>query len=175
MPLNAKNTRIRRLSAAEGYLELGMPDHALRELDRVDDPGEMSFIASWLRGEAQLAKLEYHKALDAYRMAHFDKPTDLNALIRMAWCLKRIDRLQQAIDTMKLAYQFHKDAPIVLYNMACYYALAGEKENALSWLGRSLRMDRDYLKMIPDESDFDSLRNDSDFQHLIELTSNQTS
>ncbi len=27
--------------------------------------------------------------------------------------------------------------PVVLYNLACYYSLAGEKDNALSWLGRS--------------------------------------
>lgn len=175
MPFNPKNTRLRRLGAAEGYLELQMPDHALRELDGLDDPGELTFIACILRGKARLAKLEYHKALDAFRLAHLEKPTDLDALISMAWCLKRIDRLPQAIDTMKLAYQFHKDAAIVLYNMACYYALAGEKENALSWLGRSLRMDRNYLKLIPDESDFDSLRNDDDFQHLLELTSNQPS
>ena len=76
---------------------------------------------------------------------------------------------------MKLAYQFHKSEPLVVYNMACYYALAGDKENALSWLGRSLRMDREFLHKIHDETDFDSLRNDPDFQHLLELTSNQKS
>ena len=31
-------------------------------------------------------------------------------------------------------------------------------------------MDRELLKLIPDETDFDPLRNDADFQHLIELT-----
>ena len=93
--------------------------------------------------------------------------------MRMAWCFKRIDQLPQAIDAMKLAYQFHKDVPVVLYNLACYYSLAGEKEDALSWLGRAFRMDRQLLKLIENETDFDPLRNDVDFQHLLQLTSSQ--
>ena len=175
MPINPDKIRVRRLNAAEGFLDLNMPDHALRELDSIEELGDKVFIASFWRGEALLVKLEYRRALDAFRLAHLDRPTDLSTLLKMAWCFKRIDRLQQAIDTMKLAYQFHNEEPMVLYNMACYYALAGDKDNALSWLGRSLRMDCKYLEKIADETDFDSLRNDSDFQHLLELTSNQKS
>jgi tetratricopeptide (TPR) repeat protein len=173
MPFNPQKICVRQLQAAEGYIALNMPDHALRELDQIENIGNHAFNASMLRGEALLLKLDHHQALDAYRRAHFEKPTDLGPLLRMAWCLKRIDQLPQAIDTMKLAYQFHKGVPLVLYNMACYYALAGDKENALSWLARSLRMDREYLNKIAEETDFDSLRNDPDFQHLLELTSNQ--
>ena len=61
--------------------------------------------------------------------------------IGLAWCLKRTDRLEEAIDVMMAAYQFHEDEPIVLYNLACYFALAGDKPQALSWLGRAIRME----------------------------------
>jgi tetratricopeptide (TPR) repeat protein len=175
MAFNPQKIRMRQLQAAEGYIALSMPEHALRELDQIGDVGSHDFQMNMLRGEALLLKLDHQHALDAYRQAHIDKPTELGPLLRMAWCLKRVDQLPQAIDIMKLAYQFHKSVPLVLYNMACYYALAGDKENALSWLGRSLRMDREYLDKIADETDFDSLRNDPDFQHLLELTTNQQS
>lgn len=175
MPFNPQKLRARRLIASEGYIALNMPDHALRELDGIGDLGDDVFNASMLRGEALLLKHDHGNALDAYRQAHFNNPMDLNALLRIAWCLKRVDQLHLAIDTMKLAYELHKNVPVVLYNMSCYYALAGDKENALSWLGRSLRMDREFLEKIADESDFDSLRNDPDFQYLLELTSNQKS
>ena len=173
MPINPDKIRMKRIRAAEGYLFLEMPDHALRELEGIADAGEDAYTINMLRGEVQLVKNDYRNALEAYRQSHLERPTDLDALMRMAWCFKRIDQLPQAIDSMKLAYQFHKDTPVVLYNLACYYALAGEKDNALSWLGRSLRMDRKLLDLIPDETDFDSLRGDTDFQHLLELSSSQ--
>lgn len=172
MPFNPEKLRFRQVKAAEGYLALSMPDHALRELDEISDVGNDQYRISMLKGEALQAKREHRLALDEFRLAHLDRPTDLHAMMGMAWCFKRIDQLHNAIDTMKLAYQFHKEIPVVLYNLACYYALAGEKENALSWLGRSLRMDRSLLDELQDETDFDSLRTDADFQHLIQLTSN---
>jgi tetratricopeptide (TPR) repeat protein len=173
MPINPDKIRVRQLNAAEGYLALNMPDHALRELGRIEDLGDDHFKVSMLRGEALQMKHLHLQALDAFRQAHLEKPTELFALMGMAWCFKRVDQLPQAIDAMKVAYQFHKDVPVVLYNLACYYALADEKDNALSWLGRSLRMDRKLLNLIPNETDFDSLRADSDFQHLLELTRSQ--
>ena len=164
---------MRQLKAAEGYLTLNMPDHALRELRSIEDLGDERFNASLLRGEALLMKEEQRPALDAFRQAHLEKPTELLPLLKMAWCFKRTDQLPLAIDALKLAYQFHKDVPIVLYNLACYYSLSGEKDEALSWLGRAFRMDRKLLKLIADETDFDPLRGDADFQHLLELTGHE--
>ena len=171
MPFNPERILTRQLLAAEGYVALSMPDHALRELSHIQDVGNKRYVACMLRGEALLLKNDQRKGLDAFREAHVERPTDLDALMRMAWCFKRIDQLPQAIDAMKLAYQFHKDVPVVLYNLACYYSLAGEKDDALSWLGRAFRMDRQLLNLIPNETDFDPLRNDVDFQHLLQLTS----
>jgi tetratricopeptide (TPR) repeat protein len=171
MPINPEKVRLRQLLAAKGYLELDLPKLAIRELDQIDDLGPCVYEGSLLRGNAFRRLEDYQRGLDSFRTAHIEKPTDVDALMGMAWCFKRIDQLQYAIDAMKLAYQFHKDEPVVLYNLACYYSLAGEKDNALSWLGRSLRMNRDLLNLIPEETDFDSLREDADFQHLLELTS----
>ena len=41
------------------------------------------------------------------------------------------------------------------------------KTQALSWLGRALRMDASYRQLIDDESDFDPLRHDPDFQMIV--------
>ena len=40
MPFNPQKIRERRLRAAEGYLELNLPDHALRELDEIENLGD---------------------------------------------------------------------------------------------------------------------------------------
>lgn len=162
--------RKRRMDAAEGYLLLDMPDHALRELDAVDRTDEYSFEWNQLRGEALRQKQEYAEALEFLQRAHAERPEELDVLLAMAWCYKRIDQLHKAIAALEKAYQFAADRAIVLYNLACYYCLAGDKERSLSLLGRALRLDGHYRKLIPGEPDFDLLRNDPDFQFVAGLT-----
>ena len=103
MPINLARIRLRQLMAAEGYLELTMPDHALREIESIDESGGQCYQTLMLRGEAWLLKEDQQRALDAFRLAHIENSTDLMALMRMAWCFKRTDQLPLAIETMKLA------------------------------------------------------------------------
>jgi len=170
MIFNADQRRKRQLQAAEGYLSLGMPDHALDALTQVSDPGESAFECLMLRADALRTKREHPQALHCFQQALEMKAESLDAMLGMAWCYKRIDRLDLSIEIMRQAYQHHPTIPIVLYNLACYYSLSGNKEQALSWLGRALRMNRGIGKLVSAESDFDSLRTDPDFQHLLNLS-----
>jgi len=166
MALSARTRRERRLEAASGYLALDMPQQALRELNAIDEPEECSFSIEQLRAEALRQQEEYDSALQCYKRALGVDSSDLSVLLGMAWCFKRIDRLPEAIGAMEQAYSSAPDEAIVLYNLACYHSLAGHKAEALSWLGRSLRMDGSLRNLIPDESDFDPLRKDPDFQFV---------
>jgi len=169
MVFDANKQRRRLLRAAEGYLDLDMADHALESLRRIVDPGPDPFTYYALQGQAWRSKREHHQALEWYQRAHELAPRDLNVLLEMAWCFKRIDRLDLSIETLREAYQFHMTVPVVLYNLACYYSLAGNKDQALSWLGRALRLNRGMSKLVAAETDFDPLRGDPDFQHLLAL------
>jgi tetratricopeptide (TPR) repeat protein len=189
MVANAQRDRQRKLEAACGYIELNMPEHALRELDRIADPEAIPFEFNRLRGEALRGAGQFEAALAAYARATEEKPEELDVLLGMAWCYKRTGQLPRAIAAMEQAYQAHPKELIVLYNMACYFSLAGEKAQALSWLGRALRMESTLRKQNPEtefgfsigaighsksslrdqiaeEPDFDPLRNDPDFQYL---------
>lgn len=166
MSKNARTQRERKLEAARGYLELDMPQHALRELNGIDEPEKCPFAINQLRGEAYRAQGEFHDALRAFGRALAEEPNDLSVLLGMAWCYKRTSQLPRAIAAMEQAYRAKPDEPIVLYNLSCYFALDGNKTQALSWLGRALRMESSLRKLIPDESDFDSLRDDPDFQFI---------
>lgn len=168
MALDPHKKRERRLEAARGYLALDMPDHALKELRAVDDPGACRFEFSRLQGEALRQKHCYAEAFQAFSRADDASPDDLGVLLGMAWCLKRTGRLPEAIAAMERASEVAPQAPIVLYNLACYWTLAGDKNNALSWLGRALRRDASLRKLIPQETDFDPLRDDPDFRFIVE-------
>ncbi len=159
----------RCMEAAQGYLQLNMVDQALAELDAVDDRSSVEFEWHVLRGEALRERRDFQAALTAYDHAQGLQPESLEVFMGLAWCYKRTDQLPKSIETMQQAYLHHKDEPIVLYNLSCYYALSGNKEQALSWLGRALRMQPDLRRLIPDETDFTPLRDDPDFQRLLEL------
>lgn len=157
----------RRIEAARGYLMLEIPHRALAELRGLEDVTELRFEVGRLAGEAFRQQGEHEQALAAFRRAEEERPDDIAVLMGMAWCYKRTGRLPLAIECMERAYRAGPHEPIVLYNLACYYALAGNKPQALSWLGRAIRMEHSLRNLIPDESDFDRLRNDPDFQFVI--------
>ena len=165
----------RHFNAAEGYLMLNMPEQALRELACIGSADNDSEIYFCLLGQAQQLAKQFNEAIDSFQIAYQKVPENLTTLMGMAWCYKRTDQLPLAISIMEEAYRQHPDQPIVLYNLSCYFALAGDKTNALSLLGRSLRMESDLIKLIAEEPDFDSLRSDKDFQFILESAGDTTS
>jgi tetratricopeptide (TPR) repeat protein len=169
MASKAQLDQARRLRAASGYLDLEMPVHALRALDGVAHPEATPFEFYLLRGQALRSAGRFEEAIVALSRARDEQPDDLDVLMGLAWCFKRTDQLPRAISTMEEAYRAHPKVSVVLYNIACYYSLAGEKAQALSWLGRALRMNKRLLNEIPEETDFDPLRNDPDFQYIASL------
>jgi tetratricopeptide (TPR) repeat protein len=167
MNQKVRSSRDRELAAAEGYIALGMYAHALAALDKIADPEEAAFATNLLRGDA-LRHLERHdEALIALHLAFDEKPDDVDLLMAMAWCYKRTNQLPRAITSMERAYRIKPKEAVILYNLSCYWSLASNKTQALSWLGRALRMDNDLRRLIDDEPDFDSLRNDPDFLLIV--------
>ena len=160
----------RAIEAAQGYLTLELPDAALRRLGMFTSDTATPPIAERLRGEAYRQKEEYERALQHFERLPTDAEHDSELLMSMAWCFKRIGRLDKAIESLRAAHLTSPKEPTVLYNLACYYSLAGEKEEALSWLARAFRMDSSFRKRVPREPDFDPIRNDQDFLYLMQLS-----
>lgn len=167
MSTHTKMPHHRRLESVEGYLLLGMPSHALRELDALRKGGFDSPVVTRTRAEALRDLRRYAEALAEYERLDCSELGDLTTLMGMGWCLKRLDRLDEAIEALQRAYRAHPDEPVVLYNLACYLCLAGDKTQCLSWLGRALRMEPNLRHLIVRESDFDNLREDPDFQFMV--------
>ena len=80
--MNLSARTVRRLMAAEGYLELGLPAYALRELESVDDPGPLEPHADYLRGRTLIAQERYEDAIEPLKHAAPRLPAPHN---RVAW------------------------------------------------------------------------------------------
>lgn len=168
MAISNHARREKHFEAARGYLMLEMPLHALRELEAIEQTADCAFEYHLLSGEALRDNRDFELSLDAFSRALRERPNNLSAMLGMAWCYKRVNLLSRAIGIMEDAYQAHPKEPIVLYNLACYYSLAGNKPKALSWLGRALRMRSGLRQLLRNESDFDGLRDDPDFQFVAD-------
>ena len=73
---------VRKLVAAEGYLELGLPAYALRELDAVENAGPLEPHALYLRGRTLIAQDRHHEAIAPLKQAAPRLPAPHN---RVAW------------------------------------------------------------------------------------------
>lgn len=157
---------LRKLVEAEGYLQLAMPKEALEALDRVTPSEEFSFEYFLLRGLALRDLQRYSDALVPLKKAAQRKGDDVTLCLALGWCLKRTDQLPGAIETLHRAQQSHPDEALLQYNLACYYSLAGERAEAVSWLKRALVLSPQMRELIPEEADFDALRGDPQFEEI---------
>lgn len=103
---------VRRLAAAEGYLELGLPGYALAELNHVADPGPFAPIAELFRGEALQAQEKYADAIAPLNRAAqmFPAPFNQRALLALSNCYRHDGQIQLADETAA-AVQMPPDVP----------------------------------------------------------------
>lgn len=156
----------RQFEEAEGYLELNLPARALEVLERRADWATMQFEASQVAGEALKMLGRHREALKPLEVAARLRPGDLAVAMALGWCYKRTHRLAQAIDALERAAQYHPEDGLVRYNLACYWSLAGNASKALDELATALEIEPFLRTLIPDESDFDPLRGNPDFERL---------
>lgn len=157
----------RELDEAEGYLLLNLPRRALDILERRSDWATMQFEASFLTGEALRSLERYREALKPLEIAAALRPDNVNVAIALGWCYKRTHRLAQAIDALERAERHSPQEPLLHYNLACYWSLAGNAPKALDELAVAFDLEPELRNKIADESDFDKLRGNPDFERLV--------
>lgn len=92
---------VRRLAAAEGYLELNLPEYALGEMAKINDAGAFEGILHLLRGEALQAQARFDEAIPALNRAAelFPAPFNHRALLGLSHCYRE----QGEVDLADLA------------------------------------------------------------------------
>jgi tetratricopeptide (TPR) repeat protein len=159
-----RRARIQR--EAEGYLELGMPEHALRTLGRLGDPCRFDSRALYLWGEGLRSLGRYFEALMPLERAAKADPENIYVRIAIGWCYKRTGQLDRAIDALEQALIAEPEVALLRYNLACYLCLAGQKRRALRYLSQAIRLDPCFRELAEQESDFDALRLDPAFRAM---------
>jgi uncharacterized Ntn-hydrolase superfamily protein len=76
-------------------------------------------------------------------------------------------RYAEGMALLRDAVASHGDDAVLLYDLACFESLAGETEEALRHLARSVELDPGLRPGAAADSDFDALRSDPRFESLV--------
>ena len=180
-----ESTRDRQLlREAEGYLDLAIATgHELpldmrrqlgeRCLDRLalmSDALASRAPAKMLRGQALKLAERFDEAVEVLEDALTADDENVHLYLALAWCYKRTQRLDRAIETLEAALLIDADEPVLFYNLACYWALAGNLTNTLPYLTRAFDLRPELRDLTASEPDFDRVRHLPAFQALLAAT-----
>ena len=97
-----------------------------------------------------------------------EKPDEqYQALFQQGLKLLNDRHFDEAIDTFKKSVQIRKELPESYYNVACAYALKGEKEKAIDWFADALAHGFNDEKHIEQDGDLDSIRGEQRFKDAV--------
>lgn len=167
------------LRHAAGYIELGellvetdkpvpaasvtLLDRALAELRLLPDSARSTPGVQLLEGEALRALGRWREALAPFAAVVERDPQRTEAWLGLGWCLKRLDRLPEAMDALRRGLESAPEQAILHYNLACYLSLSGDAPTAVDHLSRAISLDGRYRELTEAEKDFDPIRDDPGF------------
>ncbi len=141
------------IDAAQGYLELGMTDEALAELERVAADDLRHGDVGELRVLILMRASRWSEALAACEALRADHPEISAGHIHGAFCLHELGRTEEAMQMLLDGPESLLRDPVYFYNLGCYHAVLGRPEEAHNYLQMSFNMDeklRDIARIDPD-------------------------
>ena len=163
----SRNAPQQAVTEAEGYLELGMANHALATLDRVGKTEVLGSRAVQIKGEALRMAGRHEEAVIVLQHAIDLDPQILSVWLALGWCYKRTGRVGMAIQSLNTALEIEPHNALIHYNLACYWSLRGNKQKALQSLTIVIDIDSHYRDFLDSESDLDPIRWDPHFVAMI--------
>ncbi len=147
----------RHLTAAQGYLELDMPNEALEELRAL--PNEV--VERWEIQQLLLVILmrlrKWSEALAVCSSMRKNFPEQTVGYIHGAFCLHELGRTEEARDLLLGGPPALLREPTYHYNLGCYAAVLGQPEQALQHLRTSFAMDKSFLEIARRDPDLKNL------------------
>jgi serine/threonine protein kinase/Flp pilus assembly protein TadD len=95
-------------------------------------------------------------------------PDDARAYNLGATTLAKLGRIPQALEFAAKSLSIEPDDPLVLFNVACLYALIGKREEALGLLERAVRNGFGHMESMVTDPDLDSIRRTPWFDAILE-------
>ncbi len=148
---------VQTLQTALGWLELGLPEDALKELEGLNAKERMRKQALELRLVAQMKAAHWNAGADTARLLCMRDPKEPRFFIHAAYCLHETGDTVAARNFLMTGPSNLIDEPLFHYNIACYHAVLGEQKRARSHLSRALSMDESLRGRARQDADLATL------------------
>ncbi|MFZ0712120.1 MAG: hypothetical protein WAM53_18915 [Terrimicrobiaceae bacterium] len=143
----------RSLLSAQGYMELEMPDEALREIDALSPKDQLREEVLQIRLFIVMRARRWEQALSLCARLRAASPEGVTGYIHGAFCLHELGRTIEARQLLVGGPSSLQSEPTYYYNLGCYDAVLGNLREAARHLERSFQMDgkfREIAKYDPD-------------------------
>jgi tetratricopeptide (TPR) repeat protein len=153
----------------------------LRENERIVDAEEIvrealdEYEDSWQLwaelGHILSRKQDFEGAAEAFLTATNLEPDEFWTWLYLGHAKRDLGDYEAAIDAIENALRVeigYTEFYLAYYNLACYSALLGRKEEAMDYLKTALENDESLREWAREDSDLDSLRDDPGFEFLVE-------
>lgn len=126
---------------------------------------DIQALLKTFRGLPELIRLSTDRPHDLYLNARGN--AEANAFSGKAMAAYQHGHLQEALKMIRKAHDAAPDDSIVLYNLACFSALSGDKAEALRWLEKAVEAGFFAPDKIASDDDLKDLRDDARFKKAI--------
>ncbi len=146
------------MQAAEGFLDLGMPEEAESELAEIGEAAVERADYWRLAAAVSMARKRWEEgAIRAGRLVALS-PDSPDGYFHAAFCLHELGQTEAARNLLEKGPARLKASPIYFYNLACYEAQLGNLERARSVLAVAIRMQPAYRQIAREDPDLAPLR-----------------
>ena len=147
----------RHLRAAIGFIELGMLEDAVSELESLppEDRDRSSVLA--LRVEIYRTAGSWSLMEVAARELWKRHPDEPVYWTNLAWAVRRLDSIVAARDILLEAVERFPGDAMTHFNLGCYACQLGDIEQAKTRVGRAIELDAKFKLLALDDPDLELL------------------
>lgn len=143
----------RTLCAAVGWLELGLADEALYELETLPQKHQTERATLEVKLAAQMTHCTWNAASETARMLCLQAADEPEFFLRAAFCLHETGDTLAARNQLLQGPKTLFEMPVFHYNLACYLWTLGEAKRARNHLKQAIAMDESFIEAAKEDRD----------------------
>ena len=147
----------RHLRAAIGFIELGMPEDAVFEIENLP-PEDKN------RRDVLELRLEIYREAKAWSLMEVvarelwkRHPEEPDYWTNLAWAVRRLDSLVVARDILLVAVERFPSDAMTHFNLGCYACQLGDIGQAKTRVGKAIELDAKFKLLALDDADLEAL------------------
>jgi len=148
----------RSLLAAQGYIELEMPENALAEIDALSAQDQQREDVLQMRLFVLMRSKRWDDALAVCAHLREFSPACSTGYIHGAFCLHEMGRTKDAKDLLLTGPDSLHEEATYHYNLGCYDAVLGNLEEASKHLRASFQIDKKFREIAKYDPDLKTVQ-----------------